>query len=51
MYYLFKKDLYGNKVPCFAAEHGHVAMQYAKNTKDEVHGFYADGKTKTILGL
>ena len=51
MIFLFKKDLWGNKVPCFAAQTSKVATAFAEATDDEVWSFHVKGNKRTIMGL
>lgn len=51
MYYLFKSNPWGNKVPCFAAQSDKIAMAYTMDSKDDIYGFHAHGNQKTIMGL
>ena len=51
MIYLFKDDLWGNKVPAFAAQTDKAATAYANASRDELYSFHTKGNMATILNL
>ena len=51
MYYIFKEDFMGNKVPCFAAQTARGADRYMQGASHESYVFHAKGNTRTIGGL
>lgn len=51
MYYIFKPDFMGNKVPCFATQTANGADRYMSGASHETYFFHAKGNTKTIGGL
>ena len=51
MYYIFKSDPWGNKIPCFASQGCDAATRFIRNSKDALYGFYVKGNAKTILNL
>ena len=51
MYYIFKPDFMGNKIPCFAAQTDKAASHYMNTVSHETYFFRAKGNVKTIGGL
>ena len=51
MYYLFKKDQFGNYIPRYAAQSGSEAFRFANNSSEQLYCIHVDGNKKTILGL
>ncbi len=50
MYYLFKKDPWGNNVPCYAAQTNKSATHYALNSSEPVYCVSWPGNPKTLFG-
>ena len=51
MYYLFKKDPWGNMLPVYAAQTSGSIMRYARHSRDHLWIMAAPGNMKVILGL
>ena len=51
MYYLFKKDPWGNNVPVYAAQTDAAAFSFAKSSREPLYRTWAPGNTRTIGGL
>ena len=51
MYYIFKEDFMGNKVPCFAAQTSNAATRFMDGASHDTWVFHAKGNIRTIGGL
>lgn len=51
MYYIFKKDIWGNHVPYFAAQTNNSATHYANGMRDDAVFLHVQGNTKTLMGI
>ena len=51
MYYLFKKDFMGNRIPVYAAQTDAATMNFVNNSRDQLSRTWVPGNTRTILGI
>jgi hypothetical protein len=51
MYYIFKEDFMGNKVPCFAAQTNEAATRFMDTASHDTWVFHVKGNKRTIGGL
>ena len=51
MYYIFKKDQFGNYIPCYAAQSPGAAHSFMQASTDQVYCMHVPGNKKTIIGL
>ena len=51
MYYLFKEDPWGNKIPVYAAQTDSAIMHIVKNSKINLMRTWVPGNTRTLMGI
>ena len=51
MYYLFKTDFLGNRIPMFASQSGNLAFDYSKRSKDVIQIVHVPGNKSNLLGI
>ena len=51
MYFLFKKDLWGNKIPVYAAQSDKAIMRVVSTSRDDLISTWVPGNKRTLMGI
>ena len=51
MYFLFKKDPWGNNIPVYAAQTDAATTNFGRNSREKLYTLWVPGNTRTLFGL